>query len=154
MLLHEQKDFPAAVVAYDQALEITPRLFWVYLLRGNARYHGSDWRGLRADYENAFARAATRSASFVVRALQKGLESDPVKSLQDCADHLQRDPEDAMSLARRGLLLTLLRRDDEAEKDLEQCRRLCSESIPYLDILIQEARKRRSPALTGDTRAG
>jgi tetratricopeptide (TPR) repeat protein len=141
VLLHEQRDFPAAVVAYDRALEINPRLFCVYLLRGNARYHGSDWRGLRADYQTAFAQAATRSASFVVRALRKGLQSDPVKSLQDCEDHLQRDPEDAMSLARRGLIRILLRRDDEAEEDFAHCRRLCPESAPYLDILIQEAGK-------------
>jgi tetratricopeptide (TPR) repeat protein len=154
ILLQEQQDHSAALVAYDQALAINPRLFWVRILRGNARYHTGDWRGLCADYEIAFARASTRSAALVVRALRRGLASDPVRSLRECADHLQRDPEDAISFARRGLILILLHRDDEADKDFERCRKLCPESKPYLDILIQEARKRQLPALTCNTNAG
>jgi tetratricopeptide (TPR) repeat protein len=145
VLLSEQKDFPAAVAAFDRALAVNPRLFWVYLLRGNARYHQGDWRGLRADYAQAFAQAGPRAAALAVRALRKGLASDPVKSLQDCEDHLKRDPEDAMGLARRGLLRVLLGRDDEAEEDFERCRRLCAESASALDLLIREARKRLCP---------
>jgi tetratricopeptide (TPR) repeat protein len=145
VVLHEQKDFSAAVAAYDRALQLNSRLFWVYILRGNARYHGDDWRGLRADYEKAFAQGARRAAAFAVRVLRKGLESDPDKGLRECEEHLVRDPEDTMSFARRGLLRILLGRDDEAEQDFEQCRKLWPGSTAYLAILLEEAGKRRLP---------
>jgi tetratricopeptide (TPR) repeat protein len=144
VVLHEQRDFSAAVAAYDRALQINSRLFWVYILRGNARYHIDDWRGLRADYERAFAQGAKRAAAFAVRVLRKGIQTDPAKGLRECDEHLTRDPEDAMSFARRGLLRTLLGRDDEAEHDFEQCRKLWPGSIVYLAVLLEEAGKHRS----------
>ncbi len=150
-MLHEQKDMPAAVAAYDRALAINSRLFWVHVLRGNARYHTGDWRGLRADYETAFAQGAARAAAFAVRVLRKELEPDPDKGLRECEDHLRRDPEDAMSLARRGLLRVLLGRDDEAVADFEQCRKLWPDSAPYLAILVEEAGKRRRLSRPGNT---
>jgi hypothetical protein len=42
-----------------------------------------------------------------------------------------------------GLLFILLSRESEAEADFEQCRRHCPEARPYLQLLAEEARRRR-----------
>jgi tetratricopeptide (TPR) repeat protein len=140
-ILQQQKSLSAALAEYDRALTLNPRLFWVYILRGNARYHSGDWRGLSADYTKAFALQTERSAAMVMRTLLPGLESDPVEAERSCEEHLRQDPKDPVSYARRGLLLLLLQREADAEADFEQCRLLYPEATPHLEQLIRQIRR-------------
>ncbi len=137
-LLHKQRNLPAALFEYDCALRLNPRLYWVYILRGNARYHNGSWHGLCADYKQAFALQAKHSAALAARSLLLGLASDPVEALAKSDQHLQEDPEDPISYARRGLLLLLSGQAAEAKQDFEQCLARYPEAQPYLELIIQQ----------------
>ncbi len=150
VLRQKQKDWSAALADYARALQLNPRLYWVYVLRGNTRYHTGDWHGLCEDYERAFALQPERAAALVVRALFAEPEFDPDEALGGCDEHLRQDGGDATSYARRGLILLWLQRDEEAETNFARSRALCPPAAPYLNLLIDEAKKRRPQTAAGD----
>src|SRR5262249_21002025 len=85
---HRRKDFAAAAAAYDRALGMNPGLAWVYVLRGQARYHLGDPAGMRADYQRAFS-LDPRASNWVVRtSLIGAAKRDPTGELKSCDDHL------------------------------------------------------------------
>ena len=137
-LLHKQKNLPAALLEYDCALRLDPRLYWVYILRGNARYHSGNWHGLRADYEQGFALHAERSAAMAARSLMLGLASNSVEALAKSDEHLRKDPEDPISYARRGLLLLLVGRAAEADEDFDQCLARYPDAKSYLELIARQ----------------
>ncbi len=142
MVLQKRKDMPAAIAEYDHALRIDARLFTAYVLRGNARYHCGDWRGLCADYKAAFALQPDRSAAVVVRTLlPQPADGDVRAALIDCEEHLQRDAHDPISRARRGLLLLYCGRADEARAELAQCQARYSEAAPYLELIVTHIKR-------------
>ena len=91
-LLHRQKKLAAALVEYDRALTLNPRLYWVYVLRGNVRYHLGDSHGLRADYIQAFALAPEHSGAMAARTIKGGWEVDPGEALAHADELVRQDP--------------------------------------------------------------
>jgi tetratricopeptide (TPR) repeat protein len=136
---HRRKDFAAAAAAYDRAVELDPNLAWVYVLRGQARYHLGDPAGMRADYQRAFELDPRVSAWMILQALTRAARGDAAGELDSCAAHLSRNPGDPFNLARRGLLLVLLGRRAEADRDLEVFRVAEPWAAAHLERLVANA---------------
>jgi len=61
--------------------------------------------------------------------------------LHSAEEHVRQDPDNPIGHAHRGLLLLLLRRDAEAERELTFCRERCEEAGPYLESILRQIHK-------------
>lgn len=141
-VFHGQKDLSQAVEEYDTALRLDPSLVWVYLLRGNARYHLTDSEGMHADYVAAFERNLELTASLIARHLERAIAADPHHALRSCDEFLERNPGDVMTYAWRGMTLLYLGRDLEAEDDICRFQRAHPEHTAYLNAVARAVKKR------------
>jgi serine/threonine-protein kinase len=112
-------DWQTAIGVLDQALAIDPRFTEAYIHRGNARHHLSDPQAFD-DHLRAFRLDGRRYARELVEILHWDLTRDPAAVLQQCARHLAADPDDVVTLTRRGVSYRLLNRAEEARADLER----------------------------------
>ena len=137
-------DLHGALADLDAALALDPRHVPSYLARANARYHLRDL-GAEDDFRAAFRLDAAYTARAIVSLLLQALQEDgPRLILTDCEKHLRFNPGDFHSLARRGLLCLLQSRDAESLADFDEYRRLNPEGTPFLDVVIEEAKRRAS----------
>jgi tetratricopeptide (TPR) repeat protein len=137
------QDFASAVVHYSRAIEANPRLFWPYLMRGNAHYHLGTLAETYADYRRAFRIDPDLAAGQIVRLLLREVATDAAAALSACDEHLQRHPDDFLTCGRRGLLLLLLGRDDEARADLDTFCIRSPQDAGWLQRVIDGVLRRR-----------
>ena len=64
--------------------------------------------------------------------------------LAECQKFRQRDRNDAISLARRGLTRLIQNRDSDAKLDFHEFRKLAPADVPILDLLIAAVTKAKS----------
>jgi tetratricopeptide (TPR) repeat protein len=148
------KDFAGAVAEYSRAIESNPRLFWAYLMRGNAYYHLATLGETYADYRRAFQLDAHLAASHLVKIVLREVRTNPAAALAACDEHLRRHPEDFLTCGRRGVILLLLGRNAEAQADLEAFRRRSPHDVEWLDAVIDAVlRRRQDPPREGPTTA-
>jgi tetratricopeptide (TPR) repeat protein len=140
------QDFAAAVAHYSRAIAANPRLFWPYLMRGNAHYHLGTLAETYADYRRAFRIDPDLAASQIVRLLLREISSGAAAALAACAEHLRRHPDDFLTCGRRGVLLLLLGRDDEARADLDTFRARSPQDAGWLQLVIGGVLRRRQAA--------
>jgi tetratricopeptide (TPR) repeat protein len=140
---HCGRDFAGAVAHYGRAIEANPRLYWPYLMRGNAHYHLGALGQTCADYRRAFHLDAPLAASHLVKIVLREVRADPAAALLACDEHLRRYPDDFLSCGRRGVILLLLGRDAEAQADLEAFRRRSPHDAEWLQAVIDAVRRRR-----------
>lgn len=138
-----QWDLDGALSDLNAALDLDTRHCPAYVARANVRYHQRDLSA-EADYRAAFALDPAYTARALIDLIVQALQRDRALLLADCGKHLSFEPGDFHSLARRGLVAILDGRDDEALPDLAEYRRLNPEGSPYLELLIAEAKRRRS----------
>ena len=143
LVRHLRDDFLGALADLDQALRINPHHLDAYIARGNARFHVRDPRG-HADYRAAFLLDPVLVATKIVRKLAADLRSDPVGVLAGCDRHLKLDPDDLVAYARRGLTRLLQGRDGDAGRDFDQILLRSPDWKAHLELLIDEARRRRA----------
>jgi tetratricopeptide (TPR) repeat protein len=146
-------DFAAAVAHYSRAIEANPRLFWPYLMRGNAHYHLGTLAETCADYRRAFRLDPDLAAGQIVRLLLREIGSGAASALAACDEHLRRHPDDFLTCGRRGVLLLLLGRDDEARADLDAFRVRSPQDAGWLQRVIDGVLRRR-PKTSGTRPAG
>jgi tetratricopeptide (TPR) repeat protein len=138
-------DLDGAIADFSRALAIDPGYCVAYISRGHDRYHKQDPK-YEADYRAAFfldARLATRE---FIRLLDEGIRHDLADVLTNYRKHLRIDPEDVVARTRRGLTLLLLNRDTEAIHDLQRVFLRSSAWKPFLQLLVDEAKRRRASA--------
>jgi tetratricopeptide (TPR) repeat protein len=134
-------DLHGALADLDAALALDPQHYPSYLARANTRYHLRDL-GAEDDFRAAFRLDAAYTARTIVSLLLQVLQEDgPGRILTDCEKHLRFNPGDFHSRARRGLLCVLLSRDAEAQADFDEYRRLNPGGTPFLDVVIEEAKR-------------
>ena len=121
---HLRRDYAAAAEDLTRALAapagrsgVEARRHLLTVFRGDAFYHLgrtadalADYRAAFADDPDAFARLVCRTVATTVR--DYGADA----MLADCDRHLTRDPGDALSRARRAVIVLGLGRDYEAER--------------------------------------
>jgi tetratricopeptide (TPR) repeat protein len=134
-------DLHGALADLNVALALDPQHCPSYLARANTRYHLRDL-GAEDDFRAAFRLDAASTARAIVNLLLQALQDGPRLILTDCEKHLRFNPGDFHSLARRGLLCLLQSRDAEALADFDEYRRLNPEGTPFLDVVIEEAKRR------------
>ena len=135
-------DFAAAIRQYDRAIQINSGLSWAYISRGNARYHTADRNGFLADFRRAFELDCGEAVRQILRRLERDVELHPQGLLGVWETQLQRDPNDFLAYAAKGLLLLLLGRESEARTDFEEFRRLRPEDFGLLQIVIEHTKLR------------
>ena len=140
-LLLRRKDWPAAIAAFDRALQIDPRLYWAHVLRGNARYHNGDWQASCDDYRNAFALNPSRSAGLFVRDLQSALRTNRDAALRSAEEHVRQDPVSPIGRCHRGLVRFLAGDEARAEADFAAGLALCPEATPFLELVRRHAHR-------------
>lgn len=114
-LRNRLKDRNAAIVLYDKALEIDSENASAHVLRGLARYHALEAREkIHADIRRAFELDPALSSSHIAKSIVASVGQDPSAALSECEERLDRDPEDEMALAWKGLILLALGKDAEA----------------------------------------
>jgi tetratricopeptide (TPR) repeat protein len=159
---HCDRDFAGAVAHYSRAIEANPRVYWPYLMRGNAHYHLGALGQTYTDYRRAFHLDPQLAASHLVKIVLREVRADPAAALAACDEHLQQHPEDFLTCGRRGVILLLLGRDAEAQADLEAFRRRSPHDTEWLEGVIDAVlrrrqnppRERRTAAAQGDRDAG
>lgn len=139
-----QWDVEGALQDLHAAVAIDPTHRPARLLRANAIYHTRDVAATEADYQAAFALDAAYTARTIVEQIIDAVRRDVKFVLTDCEQHLRYNAGDIHSLARRGLVHLLQSRDAEAEGDFTQYRSLNAPGVKFLDMLIEEAKRRRS----------
>ncbi|WP_439624298.1 tetratricopeptide repeat protein [Gemmata sp.] len=130
-----------AIPDCDRALALDPRLVLGYVARANARYHC----GLAAatlDFRRAFAINPAVSAKLVVSGLVSAARQEPCVTLEQCNNHLLKNPDDAIHYARRGVIQMLRGDEVAAERDLAHYLSLRPEGKGNLELLVAEARRR------------
>jgi len=137
-----QRDFLGAITEFNAAIEIDARYCWAYIGRGNARYHLLDMTPANLDFRTAFTinpdfYATTRSKTTLADS------RDSKGTFADCERHFERDADDFLALARRGLLLLMLDRDDEAQQDFDRYFFLSPTDRARLERTIHEVKARR-----------
>jgi tetratricopeptide (TPR) repeat protein len=137
------RDFAGAVAHYSRAVEANPRLYWPYLMRGNAYYHLGALGQTHADYRRAFHLDARLAAGHLVKIVLREVRADPAAALAACEEHLRRHPDDFLTCGRRGVILLLLGRDAEAQADLEAFRRRSPLDAEWLALVIDCVLRRR-----------
>jgi tetratricopeptide (TPR) repeat protein len=119
-------NFPGAVADYDRAIEqyrngprAQTRLCMLHVYRANNRYHCYDLPGAIADLHAA----ADLNPELYVQTMLHVVEREATEclgyALSACDRHLEREPRDFITYARRGVLMLRLCRKAEAWLDLE-----------------------------------
>jgi tetratricopeptide (TPR) repeat protein len=139
------QDFTGAVAHYSRAIEANPRLFWPYLMRGNAYYHLGTLGETYADYRRAFRIDPGLAASQIVRLLLREISTGAGMALAACDEHLRHHPDDFLTCGRRGVILLLLGRDHEAAPDLDAFRTRSPQDADWLQRVIDVVLRRRQP---------
>ena len=137
------KDFSGAIVDFDRAIAVNPKLFWAHLLRGNARYHLSELDAASNDFRRAFELDPHLAASHIVRRLVREVESAPEAELAACDEHLRKTPNDLLTYLRKGLTLLLMGRDAESQENLGRFSTQSPQDVGYLHIVIDLVKQRR-----------
>jgi tetratricopeptide (TPR) repeat protein len=135
-------DLDGALADLDRAVALDPRHCAAHLARAHTHYHLRDLQATEDDFRTAFALDAAYVSRCVIELLVQAMRQNPRAILQDCHHHLQYNPGDFHSLARRGLFLLLQGRDAEAAADFDQYRLLNPGGGVFLDLVIEEAKRR------------
>jgi tetratricopeptide (TPR) repeat protein len=142
-------DFDKALECLIQTPETASRRCLIHIYRAHAHYHLRSRAAFLADYHHGFGLNRDLGASTVIRVLETQARKDLAGALVNCAQHLQSDPGDFPTYARRGLLLLLAGRDAEAQADLDRFYHYSpnDETEPILGVpitrLVDEVRQRR-----------
>jgi tetratricopeptide (TPR) repeat protein len=134
-----RNDFAGALADYDKALALAPDKFFLYISRGNTRYHRRDAKAI-LDFRMAFRLDPEGAARDMLRIFSLDIQHNPEAVLENCTKHLRINDRDVLAYARRGLTLLLLGRDAEAEPDLARTRKLLPDMVRYLERFIAMAR--------------
>jgi tetratricopeptide (TPR) repeat protein len=135
------KDWLAAIAEFDKALSVNPKFYLALLSRGSTRYHRREFLPGLADYCEALRMDPEGSARELVRLVAEMARRDPKGVLANCDQHLRIHSRDPIAHVRRGLTLLFLGREDEAEPNLARFRELAPDAAPYLDRVIETAKK-------------
>jgi hypothetical protein len=127
----------------DRSLGIDPGDSVAYISRGDARYHLGDLEG-EADYRTAFLLDARYASLEIVRRLNHDIWDDTASVVMNCRKRLGIEPRDLVARIRLGLTLLLFHQDDEALRNLQQVFRQSPRWRPFLRLLVNEVRRRRT----------
>lgn len=146
-------DFTRALKLYGPAAGRAV-LCRLHLHRGDARYHKDDTAGFGRDYWEGFQRDPDLAARLVVERLALDIRCNLSLVLRNCAEHIQANPDDTISLGRRGLVYYLLGRDADAQADFAEFSRKNQTRPSLLPGLIDAAKRYRDqhgPVIGGDS---
>jgi hypothetical protein len=136
-------EFDHAGDEFESEPEVTPVDCVGYISRGIARYQRGDPE-CEADYRAAFRLDAAIAASEVVQRLEEDIRDDVADVLLKCRTRLSINPHDLVARTRLGLTSFLLYRDAEAFSDLQRVFLQDPVWRPFLRLLVNEAKPRRT----------
>jgi tetratricopeptide (TPR) repeat protein len=136
------KEFHAALDNCNQAIRLGPNLWGAYITRGNARYHLYDPVAAK-DYRTSFQINPEGYTKQIVRLVAHQVQHERDYLFANCAEHLQKDPQDTISYTRRGVAHFLLGKDDEGQRELEEVLRFSPSAVERVQRLIAEVKRVR-----------
>lgn len=123
--------------------------FW--LTRANIRYHLGEVAAAWEDYRASFALDSIGNVQAIVGTVADQVARWPKVALRDCDQHLQANPADFLSRVRRGLILILCGRGDEAEVEFTAHDRQNPDGTAQIRRYVAEAHRRCAGQALGDT---
>jgi hypothetical protein len=130
----------------DQTQDVDLTAWAASVARGNARYQIGDPE-CEADYRAAFFLDAPLTASKFVRRLNDEVRANVTHVLLTCRGRLRINPRDVIARTRLGLTLFLLCQDEEAFRELHQVFVQSPVWRPFLRLLVNQAKQRRTIVL-------
>lgn len=131
-----------AIADFDKAIAIDP-IASIYLNRGYARNQKSDYDGAIADFDKAISLDPKLVDAYNARGLAHYYKVHLDQAIADYDKAIAIDPNFAEAYGNRALCLLALRRDAQAEQDLNKCFELNESLRPVFDPLVKEIRKTR-----------
>ncbi|MBV8878918.1 MAG: tetratricopeptide repeat protein, partial [Planctomycetaceae bacterium] len=106
----QKGDFAGAIQDFNRVLELSPKEWLMYYLRGESRKETGDLDGALADASKAMELEPTSAAACALRASVKFARKDTDGALQDYSEAIRRRPKEADYWVNRGAVK--LARDD------------------------------------------
>src|SRR5262249_10939950 len=110
---------------------------------GNARRATRDFADAAADYTRAIKLNPRYSSAYCNRGVLRKAQGDLDGAIADFDRAIESAPQLVEAYLSRGLILLLLERDVEAERDFARCQSLNKDLGPTLEKRIEEAKLRR-----------
>jgi hypothetical protein len=114
----------------------------VAISQGNARYLKGD-ADCESDYRAAFLFDARCAAREIVGRLEADIRDDLGYVLVSCRKRLKINPQDVFARTRIGLVLLMLRQEEDAFRELQQVFLESPAWRPFLRLLVNRAKERR-----------
>jgi tetratricopeptide (TPR) repeat protein len=138
------RDSQAAIADFTEAIRLAPDYYRSYLLRANAYYHSGDLTRSRADYDAAYALEPAKTCGILAAIAASQALQDAAGNLAECDRYLQKNPLDYISYGRRGCILLMLGRDDEAQWNIQQRLSMHPEGKELVLDVVRELMRLRS----------
>ena len=116
--LREKKDLEGAIAAYTRAVELDPRLYDAWIMRGLTRRLARDLAGAIADHTRAIELDEARSSGWSERALARFDSGDRAGGIADATRSVEVAPDDARLWSNRGCMYYLSGDLERASADL------------------------------------
>lgn len=115
--MHQQK-YKAALVDFNEAVQLAPEHFLAYVNRGDLRRQLGDNRGAIADYTKAISNNCTFSYIYVQRGIAREAIGDYQGAIEDYTQAIEMYPDDGIGYSHRGAVRTKLGEERGAMEDL------------------------------------
>jgi len=104
ILKYQRSDYDGAIAAYNQAIDLDPKLAEAFFNRGIAKAAHDDLDGAVADYSQALQVDPTLGAAYYYRGLARHSKAELDGAVADYNQAVQLDPKNALAYFNRGLI--------------------------------------------------
>ncbi len=119
-----KRDYPRALLDYDKAVELAPRISQIYVNRGMLRQLAGDPALARADYSKAIALDPENALAFCRRGDLERMDHQEDLSIADYTAAIALDPTRAEAFCGRGMANVQAARYDQALADFGEAIKL------------------------------
>ena len=130
--LHQDKNWEAAILAYDKAIGLKQDKAVAYSNRGAAKSELGRYEDAIADFDKAIDLDPYYAAAYSNRGVTKSESGDPLNALADLDKAIRLQPFNARSYNNRGYAKNMLGKYEDAIADFEEAINLSpGEANPY-----------------------